>query len=413
MPIPNKKTEDVWKFTKQETRFDQVIRATRVFQSALTDGGNIENYFEFHHEEFDLETNRHRILTSAQLYGLVTKEEFYTKRSVYQKESVTNAFTNLNAIEENTPEYNTLLTEQLLKIKIKAIVDTTDGCLGWQIYPVIASYLVLKKLRDAGKKSVDMDRFISYAMRCASFDEIDSAVENILKDAPPVENVTRLADLSRIKKVLDNLNLFVINEKEKTIGLNSAFVDYFEENFIQNEDFKQRFMDALKSDSRYKNFLYTTQYFEINLIDKPDGSPDEEDVSSEDQKKIMKKIRTKHPESPTPSNVNRLLELINKDYDNEPVRERKRVCTTLARNKTYADAVKLRAQYTCEICGTLGFMKPDGSRYAEAHHVGELAKTKIDNPNVMICVCPTCHRIIHYGTQEELDKRTAMGKRHN
>lgn len=410
MPIPNKKTEDVWKFTKQETRFDQVIRAVRVLRSALADGGNIENYFEVHHEEFDLETNRHRILTTAQLYGLVTKEEFYAKRSVYQKESVTDAFLKLDSCEEHSFEYNTLLTEQLLKIKIKAIVDTTDGCIGWQIYPVIASYLVLKKLLDNGRQSVDLDRFISYAMRCASFDEIDWAVSNILADSPPVENVNRLADLSRIKKVLDNLNLFIINEKEKTIGLNSSFVDYFEIDFIQNEDFKKRFLDALKSDSRYKDFLYTSQFFEINLINKPDGAAEEEEVSSEDQKKIIKTIRSKHPESPTPTNVNRLLELINKDYDGKPVKEKKRVFTTLSRNKAYADAVKLRAQYKCEICGVLGFLKPDGSRYAEAHHIGELAKTKIDNPSVMICVCPTCHRVIHYGTQEELNKRVEMGK---
>lgn len=49
--------------------------------------------------------------------------------------------------------------------------------------------------------------------------------------------------------------------------------------------------------------------------------------------------------------------------------------------------------------------KLNAVRYAEAHHKSELAKTKIDNPNDMICVCPTCHKVIHFGSEEELTRR--------
>lgn len=37
-----------------------------------------------------------------------------------------------------------------------------------------------------------------------------------------------------------------------------------------------------------------------------------------------------------------------------------------------------------------------------AWYKDELAVARIDNPLRMICVCPTCHRILHYGNDASL-----------
>ena len=58
----------------------------------------------------------------------------------------------------------------------------------------------------------------------------------------------------------------------------------------------------------------------------------------------------------------------------------------------------------CKICNELGFKKENGERYAEVHHIQELAKSGFDIPSNIICICPRCHRILHYGSSEEIEK---------
>lgn len=107
----------------------------------------------------------------------------------------------------------------------------------------------------------------------------------------------------------------------------------------------------------------------------------------------------------TPEEAERDLEKISAKISNEPVKIKIKTAKVLSRNKTYSRLVKERAEYICEICGEKPFIQRNGQPFAEAHHKFELAKTRIDNPHDMICVCPICHRILHYGTDEELTKR--------
>ncbi|MCH7667332.1 MAG: HNH endonuclease [Acidobacteria bacterium] len=37
--------------------------------------------------------------------------------------------------------------------------------------------------------------------------------------------------------------------------------------------------------------------------------------------------------------------------------------------------------------------------YAEVHHHEELAQGGLDVPSNMLCVCPSCHREVHYGVR--------------
>ena len=87
------------------------------------------------------------------------------------------------------------------------------------------------------------------------------------------------------------------------------------------------------------------------------------------------------------------------------IKKRRIYATLMSRNKRIAKYVKNRANYRCEICGQPGFKQINGELYAEAHHWDEVAKYQTDDPGRMCCVCPTCHRVIHFGTTEELETR--------
>ena len=96
---------------------------------------------------------------------------------------------------------------------------------------------------------------------------------------------------------------------------------------------------------------------------------------------------------------------ITKQVENKPVKERIKNVKTLVRNPKFARLVKEKNNFICEICGQKPFTKNNEMPYAEAHHKFELAKTRIDSPEDMICVCPICHRVLHYGNEQSLKNR--------
>jgi 5-methylcytosine-specific restriction protein A len=56
-----------------------------------------------------------------------------------------------------------------------------------------------------------------------------------------------------------------------------------------------------------------------------------------------------------------------------------------------------RAKGKCEFCGALGFKKPDGTFYVEAHHIISLAKQGPDTLDNVIALCSNHHREAHFG----------------
>lgn len=65
------------------------------------------------------------------------------------------------------------------------------------------------------------------------------------------------------------------------------------------------------------------------------------------------------------------------------------------------DAVLRRANGQCEFCGQLGFLKPDGIRYLESHHVIALANDGEDRVTNVIALCPNDHREAHFGERRD------------
>jgi 5-methylcytosine-specific restriction protein A len=92
--------------------------------------------------------------------------------------------------------------------------------------------------------------------------------------------------------------------------------------------------------------------------------------------------------------------------DTLPPKKREYIATRTIRNRAFADYVKARADYKCEMCGRQPFLKKDGTPYAEADHVSPLYNFGVDHPDNMRCLCAQCHRIVTYGSHEEIAKLT-------
>jgi hypothetical protein len=72
------------------------------------------------------------------------------------------------------------------------------------------------------------------------------------------------------------------------------------------------------------------------------------------------------------------------------------------RDPKVRDAVLARAQGCCEFCGAQGFLKPDGTRYLETHHIIALAAEGADRVTNVIGLCPNDHREAHFGERRNL-----------
>ena len=81
-----------------------------------------------------------------------------------------------------------------------------------------------------------------------------------------------------------------------------------------------------------------------------------------------------------------------------------------------------RENYKCELCGTTKtFTDTNNEEYFEGHHlimynlnVQRRFKYSLDHPNNIMCLCPTCHRQIHLGSEEKRKEMIMkLFKKHN
>src|SRR5262249_10192780 len=64
---------------------------------------------------------------------------------------------------------------------------------------------------------------------------------------------------------------------------------------------------------------------------------------------------------------------------------------------------------TCQLCGEFGFVKRNGMRYCEVHHLFHLSKNPPPNclaPEYLVVLCATCHRRMHYADVGEPERHT-------
>ena len=216
----------VWYFAKQDTNFDNAFKAVQIVEELgkqWEDGGTTA--WSTRAASKGLDSN-HRILSVAQLLGLLTKNNPFGK-SQYKSETPTPVYRAISRYAIGSPEYNALKTEQLLKLRMNAITDTRPESADYNIAPVLFTYEVFWRLKAKGVTEVSLGDFYTYVMTCKTHEEIDECVEHLLdpnrKETPYVANYK--GDSRVVTLIQNNLNL--IQFTATTVSIKPEFVDYF------------------------------------------------------------------------------------------------------------------------------------------------------------------------------------------
>ena len=216
----------VWYFAKQDTNFDNAFKAVQIVDELgqqWEDDGTTAWSTKAASKGLD---SNHRILSVAQLLGLLTKNNPFEK-SQYKSETPTPVFRAISRYAIGSPEYNALKTEQLLKLRMNAITDTRPESADYNIAPVLFTYEVFWRLKAKGITEISLGDFYTYVMTCKTHDEIDECVEHLLdpnrKETPYVANYK--GDSRVVTLIQNNLNL--IQFTATTVSIKPEFANYF------------------------------------------------------------------------------------------------------------------------------------------------------------------------------------------
>lgn len=416
--------KSVWVFTKQKvSNFDQIIRVTNFFESIPNrENTNIEEYFNKYHTNFGVKTNRHRTLVIPQFFGLITKTPFYKRGTPYNKEKTTAIYDKLKKINPiiNKYEFDKIVTEQLLKFKIHAIIDTDNNNEDYHILPIIFIYKVLKELQlKYNITKISIDHLYTYVMTCKEYSDWEQAVEYIRLNSPISKCVKYYKSYSRIVTLIrNNINLFIINSK--TIAINPKFDDYFYNNFMLKYNIDD-FNEKLYRDVDYAYFLYNIQNFNINLIDEPLTSEDIiveeltlEDIAIKNMEEDSDEEYIDKINSIDDSNIN--VDIAKGAHNIAPViSESKKGKKKYKRNPLLGKIAIKNAGYCCEKSADhkTFIARKTNENFVEAHHlvpmefqqeIWDKYHINIDCVENIISLCPTCHRAFHNGTNEVKSK---------
>ena len=266
------RSDSVWYFAKQDANFDNSFRAVKIFdQIPDRQNTNIGDYYAENAERFGFHSN-HRILSVAQLFGLLTKSAPFEKRGSYNAESPTPAFYALNQYPIGSKEYNAIKTEQMLKLRMSAITDSRVIAGRYKINPVLYVFEVFWKLSLKGIRSVSLAQFYTYVMTCESHDELDETVELLSQDPQPSNFVDAYRGDSRVLRLItENFNLIkVIDER---VSINEEYWDYYK-NFFNgpHSAIVKMFNLMLDNTTVYQSVLTNHIGLDINFLDSPQTS---------------------------------------------------------------------------------------------------------------------------------------------
>lgn len=406
--------KSAWVFTKQDVSFEEAVKATKLFADVCYNPDvNIEQYFADHHQEYDIRTDRHRVLVIAQLYGLITKTPFYVRGNRYDKERPTEIFDLIKNEQVGSELYNKIKTEQILKLKIHSIIDTAHNNEDYGILPVVFIYMVLKKLQTKyNVNKVSIEHFWTYIATSKSYSDVDKVAEFIANNAPIYDHVQEFPNKSRILTIIRN-NIALFKVTADTIAINPDFDNYFFKRFIKQHDVEELHEQLLR-DIDYSYMLYNNQHFNIDLVDVPavDAEEDAERIvrpvydEETDEREYLEKV-----DAIKEDNVNEDIAL--NAYDVQPIAvERRRGHGRRPKTNPILGKIAItRAYYCCEFNREHETFVSNrtNKQYMEAHHLIPVANQEnvwnryhknIDCVENLVSLCPNCHKAFHYGTKE-------------
>ena len=257
----NSLTENsVWSFAKQDVDFVNAFKAVKIFKMIPSSTVNVEDFFNNHSLDDGFKVN-HRMLSSSQMFGLLTKTS-----NRYNEEKPTEVFEKLCQYEINSPEFNVLRTEQILKFRLGAIIDRTTTYEDYAIFPVFYIFDVLWKLHEKGIDEITEGQFYTYVLTCKTHEELDETVEFLSNNPTESQFVGNFKNLSRFLRLLTaNCNLLLnINGK---VSLNKKHRDLFHDVFYvgDNNVVLNLLNSIIQDEDVYKQILTTEQRFNINL----------------------------------------------------------------------------------------------------------------------------------------------------
>lgn len=103
--------------------------------------------------------------------------------------------------------------------------------------------------------------------------------------------------------------------------------------------------------------------------------------------------------------VDQLQKRLHQEWDGTPpqtpdaLKRVQRLLKTYERPRAITQYVKQTRGTRCQLCGVPGFVKRDGSRYCEVHHLFHLSTDPPADclkPEYLVVLCATCHRRMHH-----------------
>lgn len=435
--------KSAWSYTKQIANYNELFLSSKLFDE-IPDRKhtNVEQYFLANFKKYGIATNRHRILAIAQMFGLITKERYFSRgSSSYSEEEVTPIFELLKTADSDG--FKKIMSEQLIKLRIKAITDTTSYRDNYYVYPFLFLFLVMWKLdADYGVKLVPMNKIWTYVLTCNSMDDVNDAVCWLMDPKAKVsEHVAQYKSDSRLMTLIfDNTKMFSL--EDDMLSLNHPIAENFYNEFVLEHDLTIM-QSYLYNDAKYKDFLENLQGFDFDLSDNVTGVVRRahkkravfKSVSEIEGAATLKGVSVIVPEKST-EDVNDLIDVFLDMEDEQSIKDAS-VYTSeeeiemsnnrtpvlksgLETNKRYSTDSRLaktaikNAGYVCELYSHVSgshttFDSANGNKYLEAHHLIPMKAQKdfvslginLDRLENIVALCPNCHKAVHYGTKAE------------
>lgn len=266
--LKEREDSDCWYVVRQETNFDKVLGATKLFSEYLKSGKDkVEDYFDKHKDSSNKKMN-YRILSNAYNYGLLSNNVLK-----YEKATLTNVYKTIEfykTVSAVQPYYakdqvNIIKQMQLEKLFVSNKYDNpkkgnkNSNKRNFRLFPIPIVYRILLELKDKYNiDSISRNQFITLVTTITSYDDIDQAVEFIKETTEQDEYDESLKELkskfdNRVLKIVMQLSTINVGEN---IGLNESYI-----NDVRNkvEIFFQE-IDSYKAitDPEYDNLLTNT-----------------------------------------------------------------------------------------------------------------------------------------------------------